>query len=280
MPFSGIDPVIKDQDPYDFSSDDFGQAKIEYQAGFAAKTIIFRARDMITGDAGLGYCTSYIETQAQVEQYLPRSRMKAFGQKYAISLYADPEWLTADGISTSRITASITGMEGEAVSGHKVVFMIVTGDGRLLQQEAITDQAGLAEVKYVAGNRIGTIEIKAVDMDARIEAKTFIILKSDAPALIEITVEPERIPADGQSQCRLQICVTDINGNPSRGVGLSLSVINGGGRILKVDEITDFLGCAEAIYQSGDETGTALFNLRITSRIPTHDELEEIKWAR
>ncbi|MGA1791048.1 MAG: Ig-like domain-containing protein, partial [bacterium] len=280
MPFPGIDPMIQDQEPYVFTSDGFGQTKMEYQAGFAAKTAIFRARDMITGDVGLGYCTSYIEAQAQVEQYMPRSRMKALGQKYAISLSADPDWLTADGISTSRIIASITGQEGEPVSGHQVVFTIAAGDGRLLLQEGITDERGLAEVTYVAGKRIGTVEIRAVDVSAHIEARTYIILKSDAPALISMTVEPERIPADGQSQCTLHIKVTDINGNPSRGVGLSLKVMSGGGRILEADEITDFLGRAEAIYQSGDEPGMALFNLRVTSKIPTHDELEEIKWTR
>ena len=154
------------------------------------------------------------------------------------------------------------------------------GDGRLTQLEGITDEKGMAEVKYVTGIRIGTVEVRAVDMSAHIEAKTYIILKSDAPALLSITVEPERIPADGRSQCTLHIKVTDINGNPSRGVGLALNVLKGGGKILDADEITDFLGEAEAIYQSGNDPGMALFNLKVTSKIPTSEDLQEIRWAR
>jgi len=270
-----------EKEPYGFTTDNYGRIEVEYQSGFASKTLIFRVRDMITGDIGTGYVTSYIEAQAQVEQYLSAKRMKDLGQQYAISISSLPEWLTADGISTARITAKVIDENGGPVEGHRVVFTISMGDGRLMQQEAQTDMGGVAEVAYRAGTRIGTVEIRGVDVDAQIESKTYIILKSDAPALISIHVEPERIPADGLSQCRLRIKVTDIHGNPSRGAGISLTMNDSnGGRIVEADEMTDFLGQAEAVYQAGTGPGRVLFYVRITSKIPVSEELEEIIWAR
>ena len=111
-------------------------------------------------------------------------------------------------------------------------------------------------------------------------ATTKIDLKTDAPAFLEVTVKPERIPADGKSTCTLTIKVTDINKTPCRGVAPSVRVISGGGKILSIDEITDFLGQARAIYQAGNEPVTAKFNVRVTSKIPTSKDLEEIRWTR
>ena len=89
---------IENDDSYIFTTDNYGYIEVDYEAGFAAKTIIFRARDQVTGDVGFGYCTSYIEAQAQVEQY---RLLRAREQKYTFSLSANPEWLTADGVSTA-----------------------------------------------------------------------------------------------------------------------------------------------------------------------------------
>lgn len=266
------------REEYPYTTDDFGGMEVDYEAGFAAKTVIFRVRDRITGDTGLGFCTSYIETQAQVEQYIPALRLKQ--GVYAISVTASPDWLTADGVSTSRITARITRRDGAPVKDHRVVFAISMGDGRLVRQEGITDEGGTTEVTYIAGIRIGTVEIRAIDTTAHIEGNTYIIQKSDAPAVCLLTAEPGRIPADGTSRCKLRIKVTDIHGNPSRGAGISLRVERGGGKIVEIDDITDFMGEATAIYQSGNDPGVALFTLKVSSKIPTREELEEIKWAR
>ena len=157
------------------------------------------------------------------------------------------------------------------------------GDGYLQRKEAYTDAGGKAEVTYKAGRSIGTVEITATDVTAtpHLGAKTHIILKSDAPAVLEvISVTPEKIPADGKSTCTLTIKVTDTNKNPCRGVAPSVTVISGGGKILKIDEITDFSGQARAVYQAGNEPGTAKFNVRVTSKIPTSKALEEIRWTR
>ncbi len=285
-PLFGINDPTASGESYVFTTDGFGQISMEYQTGFAAKTIIFRAEDQITGDVGFGYLTSYLETQAQVEQYLPieqaKARMRARGQEYYLSLSASPQWLTADGVGRSQIKAELIDRTGTPVKGHRITFIVSMGDGYLQPREAYTDAGGKAEVKYVAGRSIGTVEITATDVTATppLGAKTHIILKSDAPAVLEVSVKPERIPADGKSTCTLTIKVTDINKNPCRGVAPSVRVISGGGKILKIDEITDFSGQARAVYQAGKEPGTAKFNVRVTSKIPTSKELEEIRWTR
>ncbi|MBN2372866.1 hypothetical protein JXL19_03640 [bacterium] len=281
-PLFGSDPGLDGIERYRFITDNFGHAEVEYQAGFAAKTAIFRARDLVSGDTGIGYCTLYLEAQAQVEQFIPVKRLKASGQQYYMTLNADPVWLTADGISRSTITASVYSVQNDSpAKGHNIVFS-VSGSGRLLQQEAVTDAGGKARVTYMAGTQIGTDYITAVDVtpETRIQSQTFIILKSDAPAILLTSVYPERIPADGQSQCTIEISVTDINRNPSRGVGVSINVVSGGGKIVERDIVTDFTGKARAVYQSGTAAGPAFFNIRVTSKVPNGEELDKIKWAR
>jgi hypothetical protein len=294
----GIGAGMDDVEPYIFTTDHYGEIEVDYQAGFAAKTVIFRARDLITGDVEIGYCTSYIEAEAQIEQYNP---IRALEQEYPISLSADPNWLTADGISPSTITATVKGELREPLKVYQVYFSIVEGDGRLSPNNETTDEVGKAEVTYIAGKQIGTVRIRArvtIDGEPYFSKEEKIILKSDAPARVSMTVwdikcenkpynekndkecKIVEIPADGISKCRLKIKVTDINGNPSRGVGLALSLKKGDGKISDPDETTDFKGEGEAIYQSGYAPGDVLFNLRVTSKIPTSEELEEVRWLR
>jgi hypothetical protein len=107
---------------------------------------------------------------------------------------------------------------------------------------------------------------------------TYIILKSDAPALVKIKAEPESLPADCLSAANVSLSVEDINGNPSRGAGLDISVSGAEGSIIKQDYVTDFLGKGVAFYRAGCTPGTATITVRVTSRIPNKNELEGIIW--
>lgn len=78
-----------------------------------------------------------------------------------ISLTASPSVLTADGTSTSLITATVTNETGEPVEGVTVNFLIESGCGGLSANSNITDVNGDAVTIYTAGTTTGDVVIKA-----------------------------------------------------------------------------------------------------------------------
>jgi hypothetical protein len=92
----------------------------------------------------------------------------------SVAMYALPDILNADGVSTSAIQLVLRKADGSPLSGRSVNFFLASGDGRLRPSPAstyvgpiqtgfvmATDQDGVANVVYVAGTGIGTVSVAA-----------------------------------------------------------------------------------------------------------------------
>jgi len=251
-----------------------GTVQASYTAGFAAKTVIIRAQDKVTGQVAANYITSFINETVSIELAPVLGRVSA--GDFFMTLTAEPDHLTADGVSRSKITATVKDATGEPVAGHRISFSITDGPGgRLNTTQPVTDADGKAFAIYTAARKIGTVEITAVDTTAGISAKVYIILMSDAPAKIELTATPAKLPADGHSTALIEALVSDINDNPNRGTLVEFSIISGQGSLSSKSETTDFLGKAKTTFTAGTEPGTVVINARVTSKVPSAEEMEQ-----
>jgi hypothetical protein len=252
-------------------TDMFGRVNATYTAGFAAKTAIIVARDMMSDDTGAGYVKTYINATAELElEAVTVSAGKSLG--YAITVTSSDEWLTADGESEARITALVT-KDGIPVEGHRVGFTVASGTGRIRTVKGETGSDGKARAIYTAGKKIGIVLIRATDHTIKISGTVQIELRSDAPAKIAITLSEEVLPADGRSTADIAVLVTDINDNPNEGVEVEYVVAIGDGRIRDIEEVTDRDGESTAEYVAGTIPGRISIEVTVRSTVPTEEEL-------
>ncbi|MGA1870985.1 MAG: Ig-like domain-containing protein [bacterium] len=255
-----------------------GRVFAEYISGFAAKTVIIRAEDKFTGDTAVSYITSFIEASVDIElKEVKHARFHNSG--YKLFVISEHDWLTADGVSTSKITAYVTEND-QPVKGHRISFSITDGEGRLSTINNITDEKGKAVAIYTAGYHICRVEITVVDITANISDRVYIILKSDAPAKINMTHGPTTLPADGASKSHITVELMDINDNPNRGERVEFIIEKGGGRLSSTSEITDFFGVAGIDFIAGSIPGRTTIKALYTSKIPTKEELEQARYCK
>jgi hypothetical protein len=252
-------------------TDLFGQVTATYTAGFAAKTAIIVARDMLSNDTGAGYVKTFIRARAEVElEAVQQVAGKALG--YSIVVTSSDEWLTADGESTARITAFVS-RDGIPAEGHRVSFRVTAGSGSIRTVSGTTDNNGKARAIFTAGTKIGVVLITAIDQNVGISGVVRIELRSDAPAKIAITVVPDILPADGRSKADLEVLVTDINDNPNEGIEVEYVVAIGQGRLRSIEELTDEDGISTAEFVAGRIPGKAIIEVTVRSTVPTEEEL-------
>ena len=256
-------------------TDLFGRVTATYTAGFAAKTAIIVARDMASDDVGAGYVKTYINAAAELElEAVQEVAGKALG--YSITVTSSDEWLTADGESEARITALVT-KDGIPVEGHRVGFSVTSGSGKVRTVKGETGEDGKARAVYTAGKKIGMVLVTAKDHTVGISGSVQIELRSDAPAKIAVTVEPDLLPADGSSRAEVFVVVTDINDNPNEGVEVEYAVSIGSGRIRDIEEVTDRNGESTAEYVAGRTPGKVTIEVTVRSTVPTEEEMAEAR---
>lgn len=256
-------------------TDLFGKLTATYVAGFAAKTAVIVARDMLSNDTGAAWVKTFITATAQLELE-PVGVTAAMAQGYEIVVTSSDEWLTADGKSTARISAHVT-LGGEAVPGHTVAFSVASGTGSIRVVADTTDKSGEARAVYTAGKKIGMVLITATDVTAGISGSVQIELRSDAPAKIGITLNPEKLPADGRSRSDLTVLVTDINDNPNDGVEVEYAIVEGGGDVLDDKSVTDRNGETETQYVAGRTPGRVSIEITVRSTVPTPEEIAKVR---
>ena len=252
-------------------TDLFGTVTATYVAGFAAKTAIIVARDMVSNSTGTAAVKTFIQVNAQLTLVEPPSnaRLMADGG-YQIVVKAKDAWLTADGKSQTRVTATVT-LGGSPVEGHKIDFK-VTGVGSVREVNKTTNRNGEATAIYTAGKKIGIVQVSAEDLTVGISGSVAIELRSDAPAKINIEIKPDRLPADGSSTADLLVQVTDINDNPNDGAEVEYLLVKGTGRLREDKDITDRDGKSTNEYVAGRTPGVVTFELTVRSTLPTPEE--------
>ena len=181
-------------------------------------------------------------------------------QPTILTLTVKPSILTADGSSTSLITATVTNETGSPVEGITVNFIIASGCGSLSVNSNITDTNGNATVTYTAGTITGDVVIKATADN--ISNTTTITLIAGNPAHISISASPDIIIADGLFSSTITATVTDEYGNPVKDEIIHFSIdTDMGGKLSINTSVTDEDGRAETVYTSGTILGVDIINV-------------------
>ena len=256
-------------------TDLFGKAEVMYLAGFAAKTAIIVARDMVSNSTGSGWVRTYIQATAQLELE-PVQAAAAMAAGCEITVASSDDWLTADGKSQARITARVTCNDRPA-EGHRVEFAVSSGAGTIRAVKETTDRNGEARAVYTAGKKIGIALVTATDTTAGISGTVPIELRSDAPAKIAVRVDPDKLPADGRSRAELSVLVTDINNNPNDNVEVEYQIAGGSGSVRDDKKTTDRRGESATQYTAGRSAGTVTFEITVRSTAPNEAELEKAR---
>jgi len=238
------------------------------------------AKDLQTGNVGVGYVTAHVSSSIDITLTQPNvaaRHLRTVGRGVYIQVTATPEKLTADGVSKSRIRAKVTDVRNQPVAGERIVFSMSSNNGKLVALDQKTDIRGVAEAEYTAGKEIGTVIITALDSDAGISGSTMIILMSDAPAKVYMTASTLTLPADGKSKSNISVKVSDINDNPNQGAVVEYSIVKGKGNLDTDVNETDRNGETENSYRASMTPGVVTIQARVTSRIPSEDELNRAK---
>jgi biotin carboxyl carrier protein len=259
-------------------TDSFGEVTAQYISGFAAKTIVVSAKDMETGDVGVGYVRSYIDGTVDVLVKRPAARALAVAGSMEISLSRD--WLTADGRSRSRITAVVKDVDGNPLEGDQVAFTLIGDNGQIREIQPRTDSRGRATADYIAGTMIGQVQIEVRDMTSGLVALVSIELRPDAPAEISLTAEPAEIYVGDTKGSLITAKVTDANGNPNSNTDVMYEVVAGGGKMSAPSAVTDEKeGIAEVSFLPGDEPGVSTIKATVMSRPATTEEIAAAEGA-
>ncbi|MGA1824869.1 MAG: biotin/lipoyl-containing protein [bacterium] len=282
-------------------SDRDGIVEARYEAGASAKTAIIVAKDLMSGSVGVNYIINKIEEHALITLVpIGKARYLA-ASKYKIIVSADPERITADGVSMSRIVAQLANLNNEPVpvAGCGISFSLNPLDmddgGELLGSTIrLTDNEGQAVINYQAGIRRGQVAITATldkvtssDLNKYLKAtgSTHITLMSDAPAKIEVGTEPDTLPADGRSRSAIKVAITDLNDNPVQNALVEYKILRGIGSLTCRTVATNNNGNAECEYIAGTipdnnfdkDDLSVLIRMGISSKVPSEEELAKAR---
>ncbi|MGA1874246.1 MAG: invasin domain 3-containing protein [bacterium] len=288
---------------YEGVTDDMGRVKATYTAGFAAKTALIVAKDLDTGYAGVGYLTTFIESTLDISlkpRQMGRNLLNIAagpGDAAYMILEAKPEKITADGRSTSRITARLLDNNRQPVTKpYRVTFTLSSQEGKLDHETITTDRNGWGYIRYTAGINIGTITITAVasrrenpEQAPLITECVQIVLMSDAPARIIMLAQEAAhdevaslIAGSGQS-LSVSMAVTDIHENPNPEATIQLQLQDEESRPSRNGYLsreilrTDRNGQATCTYTAGEEPGLVRIRAMVSSGIPTREELSRAR---
>lgn len=255
----------------EYLTDMFGRIKAKYVAGFAAKTAIIVARDLENNDTGAGSVTTYIIADGGIKLKVPGANAMAKRTSgYVLTLETSDDWLTADGDSKAKLTATLT-KNGVDVEGMDINFTFAPANGAIKVNQGTTDSNGKARAVYTAGKKIGVVVITA--SFESLTASVEIELRNDAPAKIVLKIDPAELEADGVSRADVEVLVTDINDNPADEVKVEFTILQGTGSLRSDSEMTDRRGEAATSYQAGRNAGYVVIRVTVRSLVPSDAEL-------
>ncbi len=131
----------------------------------------------------------------------------------AITLNASPNNLTADGKSTSTITATVSDAMGNAVADGENISFSLTGPGSISLPYARTSN-GKASITYTTSSQTGTATITAESTSGAAASSTSISLIKPVIGTVSISSGSISIVADGVSTTTIVANVVDTAGNP------------------------------------------------------------------
>lgn len=141
------------------------------------------------------------------------------GDPETITLSSEKISLTADSVSTSKITALIKDKDGYPVpDGETITFAITTGagTGTLSAPPATTTSGGYTSITYTAPNVVptgGKATVSATSNNSKTGTVDIELTVVDIGRII-LSVENPTIPADGQSSTSIKAEIKDTAGQP------------------------------------------------------------------
>ncbi len=161
-----------------------------------------------------------------------------------LEVSATPTVITADGQSQSIIKATVSDANRNPVpDGTLVVFDIAEGSGTIGRQR--TTVGGVAATTLTSGTQPDTAKI--IGSVGSLADTVMVVYVVGAVDRIEVTADPDSIPADGITTSRIRARVLDTKNNPIEGVTVEFSASVGD---IVQSVRTNSEGLAEAEYSS------------------------------
>ena len=163
----------------------------------------------------------------------------------------DAQTATAGNAVTVAPAVRVNDANGNPVSGAAVTFTVLTGGGRVTNAVRLTNASGIATVgSWILGNTVGPQTLSALVADGNVtnnpitftatavaEAATQASAQSQTTQTATVATAVGSVPS---------VRVTDANGNPVAGVGVTFAVTSGGGTLSGGTQTTNAQGIATA----------------------------------
>jgi nitrogen fixation protein FixH len=205
---------------------------------------------------------------------------------YRVSLTVDPDEITANGISISTISVQLKDRKGNDVKVEDVIINFRTTEGTLSANNAITDKNGRAIVTLTSSTERGIAVIRATSDNALIPDVTkvkFVEIES-IPGYgivahsVSLTVDPDKIPANGISTSMITAQLKDRKGNDVKVNDVIINFKTTRGILSATSVVTDNNGRAIVTLTSGTKQGTAI--IKVKSDNVLIPEVTKVKFAK
>jgi hypothetical protein len=132
---------------------------------------------------------------------------------------ANPSSISANGSSTSTVTATVTDVTGAAVAGDSVLFTVPSATcGKVSPTAAVkTDANGVASVTYTSSTTPGFCGVTATEAGTGSAVTVTITQSTSQAATVTVTSSKTSIPADGVSTATITATVKDSSGGAVSG---------------------------------------------------------------
>ncbi|WP_277594472.1 Ig-like domain-containing protein [Pseudomonas chlororaphis] len=173
------------------------------------------------------------------------------GAASGVSLTASPSSITANGTSTSTLTATVKDAHGNAVPGASVTWH--TSAGTLASGSSSTNASGVATVVLTSSTAAGSATVDATAGTGT--ASALVAFVAGIPASVSLTASPSSITADGTSTSTLTATVKDAHGNAVPGA--SVTWHTSAGTLASGSSSTNASGVATVVLTSSTAAGSA-----------------------
>ncbi len=263
-----------------------GVAEAVYVAGRVAASALIRIEDKESGDYKHIEIPTSITASITLELVEPSRFISSFIKKqtatqfYTMSLEVFPDKLVADSFSTSRITVTLMTLDGTPAAGVPLEFKLLSGNGEIIRDRATTDQFGVLEAFYRAGDKPGTAIIEAIEPTTGLSKTAEILIFEAGPAKIKLYFsdqsgklyeETAKIPADGISTITVVAQVLNLVDMPVPDVNVQFAVAEELGIVELLNIKSDPHGNVYATFRAGTQTGIETITAYLISS-PIDDE--------
>lgn len=170
-------------------------------------------------------------------------------------LVASPSTITANGTSTSTLTATLKDAYGNAI-GAGVTVSWQTTAGTLSAQSGTTNSSGKVSVILTSTTVAGTATVTSTAISGSRTASVVFAPDATTAQVTSLTASPDSITANGTSTSTLTATIKDANGN-LMSAGVSVTWATSAGTLAAATSTTDSEGKATVILTSSTTAQTA-----------------------